>query len=122
VSQEQVVAKSGLWDDDTKKEVPTAKYDLKISHNLVDPWTMAVQDTFNLEVNITNTNPVTNLEFDIGEMLGHLDALSFGVPSVSFGSAYDRDNTKNTLEDAEGKVNNLDAIVSSSGKTSCYLN
>ena len=65
VSQEEVTAKSsGFWDDSYKKE-PTAKYDLKIEHNIPDSFVLKAQETFNIVFEITNTNPVTHLEFDI---------------------------------------------------------
>jgi hypothetical protein len=116
VSQEEVITKSGFWESGPTEDVPTGKYDLKISHNLPSPWSMAVHDTFNLVVNITNTNPVTNLEFDIEEMLGHVDAISFGMPHVAFGSAYQYDITKNAANNSQGKLNHLDTSLSGSGE------
>ena len=115
VSQEEVTAKSsGFWDDSYKKE-PTAKYDLKIEHNIPDSFVLKAQETFNIVFEITNTNPVTHLEFDISEMLGDADALSFGLPSVVFGEAYRHDDIEETPY-SEGKLIHLDPIVSSSGE------
>ena len=90
------------------------KYDLKMTHNIPDPWTMQVDESFILEFVITNTNPVTNLEFDIGEMLGHADAVTFGKPAVSFGEAYRHDDPVDTAE-FEGKLIHLDPVVSNTG-------
>ena len=104
---------SGFWDDSDKTE-PTAKYDLKIEHNIPDSFVLKAQETFNVVFEITNTNPVTHLEFDISEMLGDVDALSFGIPSVVFGEAYRHDNIEETPY-SEGKLIHLDPIISSSG-------
>ena len=75
---------------------------------------MQVGESFILEFTITNTNPVTNLEFDIGEMLGHADALTFGKPAVSFGEAYRHDDPVDTPE-FEGKLIHLDPLPSNTG-------
>ena len=115
VSQEEVTAKSsGFWSDSYKKE-PTGKYDLKIEHNIPDSFVLKAQETFNIVFEITNTNPVTHLEFDISEMLGDVDALSFGLPSVVFGEAYRHDGIEESPY-SEGKLIHLDPIVSSSGE------
>ena len=90
------------------------QYDLKMTHNIPDPWSMQVGESFILEFTITNTNPVTNLEFDIGEMLGHADALTFGKPAVSFGEAYRHDDPVDTPE-FEGKLIHLDPLPSNTG-------
>ena len=71
-------------------------------------------------VNIVNTNPVTNLEFDIAEMMGFADSLSFGLPSVSFGSAYNHDEISDT-EMYKGKLIHIDPTVSSSGDPSSLI-
>ena len=89
-------------------------YDLKMTHNIPDPWSMQVGESFILEFIITNTNPVTSLEFDIGEMLGHPDALTFGKPAVSFGEAYRHDDPIDTAE-FEGKLIHLDPLPSNTG-------
>ena len=73
------------------------------------------QETFNVVLEITNTNPVTHLEFDISEMLGDADALSFGIPSVVFGEAYRHDDIEET-QYSDGKLIHLDPIISSSGE------
>ena len=93
---------------------PIKKYDLKMTHNIPDPWTMQVDESFIIEFVITNTNPVTNLEFDIGEMLGHGDAVTFGRPAVSFGEAYRHDDPVDTGE-FEGKLIHLDPVFSNTG-------
>ena len=108
VSQEMLVAASDL------EVAPIKKYDLKMTHNIPDPWTMQVDESFIIEFVITNTNPVTNLEFDIGEMLGHGDAVTFGKPAVSFGAAYRHDDPVDTAE-FEGKLIHLDPVVSNTG-------
>ena len=90
------------------------QYDLKMTHNIPDPWSMQVDESFILEFSITNTNPVTSLEFDIGEMLGHADALTFGKPAVSFGEAYRHDDPGDTAE-IEGKLIHLDPLPSNTG-------
>ena len=105
---------SGFWEDNDKED-PTAKYDLKIEHNIPDPFVLKAQETFNVVFEITNTNPVTHLEFDISEMLGDADALSFGVPAVVFGEAYRHDDIEETPY-AEAKLIQLDLIISSSGE------
>ena len=90
------------------------QYDLKMTHNIPDPWSMQVGESFIVELTITNTNPVTSLEFDIGEMLGHADALTFGKPAVSFGEAYRHDDPVDTPE-FEGKLIHLDPLPSNTG-------
>ena len=115
VSQEQVTAKSDAFWTDSDKRLPTAKYDLKIEHNIMDPFILKAQDTFNIEFEITNTNPVTHLEFDISEMLGDADALSFGFPSVEFGEAYRHDHVEGSPGLIPGKLIHIDPIISSSG-------
>ena len=60
----------------------------KVAHNLPDPWHLAVHDTFHLVLNITNTYPVTNLEFDVGEVLGEGEVVALGRPVVEVGAAY----------------------------------
>lgn len=104
---------SGFWDD-TYKEDPAAKYDLKLEHNIPNPFTLKAQETFNIVLEIMNTNPATHLEFDISEMLGDADALSFGIPSVVFGEAYRHDEIKESPY-SEGKLILIDPIISSSG-------
>ena len=94
------------------------QYDLKMTHNVPDPWSMQVGESFILELSITNTNPVTSLEFDIGEMLGHADALTFGKPAVSFGEAYRHDDPVDTPE-FEGKLIHLDPLPSNTGTLCC---
>ena len=67
---------------------------------------------------------MTNLEFDISELLGDIDAFSFGKPAVSFGEAYQHDNPEDEGEN-EGKLIHLEPIVSNSGETYalvCNLN
>ena len=59
-----------------------------MAHNLPDPWHLAVHDTFHLVLTITNTYPVTNLEFDVGEMLGEGEVVALGRPVVEVGAAY----------------------------------
>jgi hypothetical protein len=113
VAQEEVTSKSGFWTDNARY-YPTAKYDLKITHNIPDNAVLKVQDTINVEIKIINTNPVTNLEFDISEILGDLDAISFGKPSVVFGDAYRHDETLDSGEQ-EGKLVHLEPVRSSSG-------
>ena len=115
VSQEEVTAKSDAFWTDSDKRLPTAKYDLKIEHNIMDPFILKAQDTFNIEFEITNTNPVTHLEFDISEMLGDADALSFGFPSVEFGEAYRHDHVEGSPGLIPGKLIHIDPIISSSG-------
>ena len=110
VSQETLIAASDL-------ESAPMQYDLKMTHNIPDPWSMQVGESFVLEFTITNTNPVTSLEFDIGEMLGHPDSLTFGRPAVSFGNAYRHDDPIETAED-EGKLIHLDPLPSSTGSSS----
>ena len=110
VSQETLIAASDL-------ESAPMQYDLKMTHNIPDPWSMQVGESFVLEFTITNTNPVTSLEFDIGEMLGHPDSLTFGRPAVSFGNAYRHDDPIETAED-EGKLIHLDPLPSSTGTSS----
>jgi hypothetical protein len=70
---------------------------------------MLSEQTFGLVLNITNTNPMTNLEFDISEILGHDDAIHFGKPDVKFGPAYQ-------FSDPNGRLVHLPEIRSSSGK------
>ena len=63
-------------------------YDLTMTTNLPDPFTMKPTETFFFEAMIYSTNPATNLEFEIGELLGDVDALHFGRPAVTFGSSF----------------------------------
>ena len=113
VSQETLIAASDL-------ESAPMQYDLKMTHNIPDPWSMQVGESFVLEFTITNTNPVTSLEFDIGEMLGHPDSLTFGRPAVSFGNAYRHDDPIETAE-VEGKLIHLDPLPSSTGSSSVSI-
>ena len=101
---------------DSLKDQPTKMYDLKIEHNLVNG--LKQRKTFILEINITNTNPVTNLDFDISEMQGHHDAFHFGKPAVLFGAAYINDDPLET-ENYEGKLMHLEPVLTSSGKLFC---
>ena len=89
-------------------------YDLKITHNFPSNWEMKQHSTFNLVIKIVNTNPVTNLEFDISEILGNQDMLSFGKPGVTFGNAYVHDDPDDTQEN-KGKLIHLDPFLSNSG-------
>ena len=75
---------------------------------------MSQYTTFNLEIKIVNTNPVTNLEFDISEILGHQDCLSFGKPGVTFGKAYVHDDPYDTQVN-KGKLIHLEPFLSNSG-------
>ena len=47
-----------------------------------DPLKLKPSETFYFEAYIISTNPVTNLEFEIGEILGEPDSLHFGRPTV----------------------------------------
>ena len=69
----------------------TTNYDLLMVSNIAESpevMVMKCQETIALEFNITNTNPMTNIEFEISESFGQPDSLHFGVPMVNFGSAY----------------------------------
>ena len=104
VSQEEITSS-------TKAADPTS-YDLLITTNIDQTnnvmW-MKSESTFGLELNITNTNPMTNLEFDISESKGHVDAFHFGKPVVEFGEAYQ-------FSDPENRLIHLQEIWSDSGK------
>ena len=81
VSQETVTASSSV--------TTLTAYDLLLYTNLPDPHLdMKPTETFFLECTIYSTNPATNLEFEIGELLGDVDALHFGRPVVTFGSSF----------------------------------
>ena len=80
VSQETVTASSSV--------TTLTAYDLTMTTNLPDPFTMKPTETFFFEAMIYSTNPATNLEFEIGELLGDVDALHFGRPAVTFGSSF----------------------------------
>ena len=81
VSQETVTASSSV--------TTLTAYDLLLYTNLPDPHLdMKPTETFFFEATIYSTNPATNLEFEIGELLGDVDALHFGRPAVTFGSSF----------------------------------
>ena len=82
VSQETLTSSSSV-------ETVTA-YDLLMTTNIdnTSPWEMKATETFFFEAYIISTNPQTNLEFEIGELLGDVDAFHIGKPSVTFGSAF----------------------------------
>ena len=81
VSQETVTASSSV--------TTLTAYDLTMTTNLPDPHLdMKPTETFFFEAMIYSTNPATNLEFEIGELLGDVDALHFGRPAVTFGSSF----------------------------------
>ena len=65
-------------------------YDLLMTTNIdnTSPWEMKPTETFFFEAYIISTNPQTNLEFEIGELLGDVDAFHIGKPAVMFGSAF----------------------------------
>ena len=67
-----------------------ATYDLLMTTNIdnTSPWELKPMETFFFEAYIVSTNPQTNLEFEIGELLGDVDAFHIGKPSVTFGSAF----------------------------------
>ena len=96
----------------------TTAYDLLMTSNIPDKPAikeMLRQETFGLVFNITNTNPMTNLEFDISEILGDEDAFNFGKPHVKFGPAYQ-------FSDPNGRLVHLPEIRSSSGKICKMVN
>ena len=68
------------------------------------------QETVAFVFNITNTNPMTNLEFEISDVGGDVDAFHFGIPVVKFGAAY-------KFSDPEKRIIHMAERVSSSGKT-----
>ena len=109
MSQETITSKVDVYSTTSWQ-----KYDLKITHNFPSNWQMSEYTTFNLEIKIVNTNPVTNLEFDISEILGHQDVLSFGKPGVTFGNAYAHDDPYDTQEN-KGKLIHLEPFLSNSG-------
>ena len=81
MSQETVTASSSV--------TTLTAYDLTMTTNLPDPHLdMKPTETFFFEALIYSTNPATNLEFEIGELLGDVDALHFGRPVVTFGSSF----------------------------------
>ena len=65
-------------------------YDLLMTTNIdnTSPWEMKPMETFFFEAYIISTNPQTNLEFEIGELRGDVDAFHIGKPAVTFGSAF----------------------------------
>ena len=65
-------------------------YDLLMTTNIdnTSPWEMKPMETFFFEAYIVSTNPQTNLEFEIGELRGDVDAFHIGKPAVTFGSAF----------------------------------
>jgi hypothetical protein len=104
VSQEEITSASTAAD--------TTAYDLLMTSNIPDTPAikeMLGDETFGLVFNITNTNPMTNLEFDISEILGDEDAFNFGKPHVKFGTAYQ-------FSDPISRLVHLPEIQSSSGK------
>ena len=60
-----------------------------------------MEETFGLEITITSTAPVTNLEFDISEVAGQEDALHLGRPAVQWGAAFRHSHTASSRP-AEG--------------------
>ena len=67
------------------------QYDLIMTTNLdggLSNLLMKPTETYFFEAYIISTNPVTNLEFEIGTLFGDVDALHFGIPVVNFGSAF----------------------------------
>ena len=110
MSQEEIVASQTATD--------ITSYDLLVKTNIPESadFEMELLKTFGLEVTITNTNPMTNLEFDISEIAGNIadiDALDFGKPDVKFGSAYQFSDTDPT---PTGRLVHLPEIRSDSGK------
>ena len=75
-------------------------YDLLLSTNIPDSPEMMViksDQTIGLVFNITSTNPMTNMEFEISEIEGHVDAFHFGTPVVHFGAAYEFSNPQERI-------------------------
>ena len=74
-------------------------YDLLMTTNIDDtsPWDLMPKETFFFEAYIISTNPQTNLEFEVGELLGDVDAINIGKPVVTFGSAYTFTDRYSTL-------------------------
>ena len=77
-------------------------YDLLMTTNIdgTSPWELKPMETFFFEAYIISTNPQTNLEFEIGELLGDVDAFHIGKPFVSFGDAFrftNRQTVHNTI-------------------------
>ena len=105
VSQEEITSSVTASD--------TTSYDLLLTTNIPDSFWVKSESTRGLEFTITNTNPMTNLEFDISEMLGHVDAFHFGKPIVKFGAAYQFSDTEPS---PNGRLIHLPGIPSSSGK------
>ena len=82
------VSQETLTTSPTVETVTT--YDLLMTTNIdnTSPWEMKPMETFFFEAYIISTNPQTNLEFEIGELRGDVDAFHIGKPAVTFGSAF----------------------------------
>ena len=82
------VSQETLTTSPTVETVTT--YDLLMTTNIdnTSPWEMKPMETFFFEAYIVSTNPQTNLEFEIGELRGDVDAFHIGKPAVTFGSAF----------------------------------
>ena len=90
-------------------------YNLLINTNIPnDPETMnmASKETFGLVVNITSTNPMTNMMFVISEANGDVDSIHFGKPIVEFGKAFRFSDSKERCVHLSEKRSSSGMIIS----------
>ena len=92
-------------------------YDLIMTTNIdnTNPLTMKAGETFFFVATIISTNPATNLEFEISELLGDDESLSFGRPHVTFGSAFRFSKAWPDPAEHDGRLLHLDEKLSNSG-------
>lgn len=109
ISQETVVSSASV--------TALTSYDLLMTTNIdnTNPLTMMAGETKLFEAYIISTNPATNLEFEISELLGDDESLSFGRPSVKFGSAFRFSKAWPDPEEYDGRLLHLDQKLSNSG-------
>ena len=96
----------------------TVAYDLIMTTNIdaINPLELKPSQTHFFVATITTTNPVTNIEFEISEVFGHLDAIHFGYPTVEFGDAFRFSNSWSTeSETSNGRLHHMPVIASNSG-------
>ena len=98
------------------------QYDLIMTTNLdggLSNLLMKPTETYFFEAYIISTNPVTNLEFEIGTLFGDVDALHFGIPVVNFGSAFrfTKSWPSSDGDGYDGRLHHLTETVSNTGRT-----
>ena len=80
---------------------------------------MKLTETYFFEAYIISTNPVTNLEFEIGTLFGDVDALHFGIPVAMFGHGFRFTKSWPSLDGDgyDGRLHYLTETVSNTGRT-----